>query len=396
MAADNGKTRVLIAAKERGIRDQLRQLVLDNDRYEIAATAVDGQEAVQLAVMLRPDIALVKADLPILNGYEAAEMIGLAAPEIHSVLIGDGQPDTQILRKAMRSGLRAYLPSPVVASDLMDAMDGVMTVGERRSTPEFRVATDPARLPKVVVVTGGKGGIGKTTIASSLAMCLAQRHPGKVVLFDLHTQFGDVATMLNINPTKSLAELVQINEDIDLEMLEGYMVEHETGVKVLVSATGAQSIDAISVANAENTIHALKRAYTHIVIDLPPILHPTTLYVMSHCYQLLLLTTLFDMPTVRDSKGLYDIVVGDYVPKEKVSIVANRVSKYDRLSLADVERIFGRRVDVQVPNDSRLVSAINQGVPFVKAYSRSPLVAAVEKIAEEIIRHEPVSKEEKN
>lgn len=392
MPSQDGKVRVLIAAKERGIRDQLRQLVTSNGKYEVAGTAIDGQEAVQLSVMLRPDIALIKDDLPIFNGYEAAEMIGLEAPDIRSVLVGDGQPDAQVLKKAMRSGLRAYLPSPVVASDLQDALDSIASIGERRSTPEFRTATDPTRMPKVIVVTGGKGGIGKSTISASLAMCLAQQHPNKVVLFDLYTQFGDISTMLNVRPTKSLSDLVQMTDEIDLEMLENHMVEHETGFKVLVSSITAQPIDAISVANAESVIHALKRAYTHIVIDLPPILHATTLYVLSHCYQLLLLTTMFDMPTVRDSKELYEIVVGDYVPSERVSLIANRVSKHDRLSLADVERVFGRSVEAQVPNDPRLVTAMNQGVPFIKAYARSPLAAAIENIARQIIMKEPVVK----
>ncbi|MBI2844116.1 MAG: AAA family ATPase [Armatimonadetes bacterium] len=390
MSSRNGKPRVLIAAKERGLRDQLRQLVLADGSYEIAGTAVDGQEAVQLSVLLRPEVILIKSDLPIFNGFEAAEMIGLAAPEVRSVLVGDGQPDAQILRKAMRSGLRAYLTSPVSEPELREALENLKNIGDRRFTPEYETATDPSQLPKVIVVTGGKGGIGKSTIATSLAMCLAQRFPGKVVLFDMYTQFGDIATMLNITSPKPLCELVQAMDEMDLEMLEGYMVEHETGLKVLVSTTNAQPIDAISVSSAESTLHNLKRAYTYIVVDMPPILHATTLYMLSHCYSLVLVTNLFDMPTVRDAKELYSIVLGDYVPEEKIFLVANRISKYDRLTLSDVERLFGRPVSAQVPNDRRLVSAVNQGVPFVKAYSRSPLVTAVDKIAQDIIHQEAV------
>ena len=391
MTAQNGKVRILIAARERGLRDQLRQLVISDGGYEVVGTAVDGQEAVQLAVLLRPDIALIKSDLPIFDGFEASEMIGLAAPEVCNVLVGDGQPDSQLLKKAMRAGLRAYLPSPVTASDLLETMHSLSTIGERRTTSEYRTATDPGRLPKIIVVTGGKGGIGKSTMATSLAMCLAKHDPGKVVLFDLYTQFGDISTMLNISPVKTLSDLVQTETDIDLEMIETHMIEHESGLRVLISSTNTQPIDAISVAGAESTLYALKRKYTYIVIDLPPILHATTLYVMSHCYHMFLVTTLFDMPTVRDAKEFYDTVVGTYVPEENISILANRMSKHDRISLADVERIFGRPVSAHVPNDSRLVSAINQGVPFVKAYARSPLVAAVDSIATDLIRQNAAS-----
>lgn len=387
----NGKIRVLIAAKERGVRDHIRQLVLSDEKYEIAATAIDGQEAVQLAVLHRPNVVLLNAELPIFNGFEAAEMISLAAPEVHTVLMGNRQPDSQDLKKAMMSGLRAYIPSPLVEAEFYQTLERLSRVGEIKGTPAYQTATDPALLPKLIVVTGGKGGIGKTTIATSLATYLAQQNPGKVVLFDLYTQFGDIATVLNISPQKSLCDLVASSEEIDLDLLEAYMTEHVTGLKVLVSATGAQPIDAISVSDAENTIHALKRAYTHIVVDLPPILHATTLYVLSHCYQLMLVTTLFDMPTVRNAKELYDRLVGTYVAEEKIVLVANRVSKYDKLSFADVERTFSKPISARVPNDPRLVSAVNQGVPFLKAYSRSPLVGAIENIAKNIVNQQPGS-----
>ena len=385
MASRQGKARVLIAARELGVRDQLRQLVLANGRYEIVGAAADGQEAVQLAVLLRPDIALVKIDLPIFSGPEASEMIGLAVPETCRVFVGNGQPDAKVLRKAMRSGARAYLSSPVVASELMETLDNLTRIGNRRSTAEYRVATDPTRLPKLVVVTGGKGGIGKSTIAASLAMCLVEQHPEKVALLDMYTQFGDISTMLNVSPTKSLSDLVLAKDEIDLEALESCMCEHETGVKVLVSSTSVQPIDSISVETAESVVHALKRKYTYIVVDLPPILHATTLYMLSHCYKMILVTTMFDMLGIRDGKELYNLVVGTYVPEDKVAVVANRVSKYDRLTPDDLERTFGRALAAHVPNDRRLVSAMNQGVPFVKAYSRSPLAAAVQRIARELI-----------
>lgn len=378
------KLRVLIAAEERSIRDQIRQYLLDQGNFEIAGTAVDGQEAVQLTMLLRPDVALIKADLPIFSGFEASEMIGLAAPEVCRIILGDGTPDTQTWQKAMTSGVRAYVPSPYSDDQLRQALAGVVSAPNRLSAPEFINATDPTLLPKVVTVTGGKGGIGKTTIAVSLATCLAEKHPGKVILCDFYTQFGDVSTMLDITPRKSLSDLTQTTDQIDLDMLEGYMIDQDGGLKILIASTKSQPIDAISVSDAESIIHSLKRAYTHIIIDLPPILHPTTLYVLSHCYQMLLVTNLFDMPTVRDAKELYDTVAGTYMLEDRISLVANRVSKCDRLTLADLERLFGRKVDVQIPNDRRLVSSINQGVPFVKAYARSPLVAAIHQIIDKL------------
>lgn len=387
----NDRVRVLIAARERELRDSLRETILGNEDYEIAGTAMDGQEAVQLAVLLKPDIVLVNSDLSIFSGMEAAEMIALAVPQTRSVLLGDGEPDDGILKDAMKVGVRAYLPTPVSPNTLLSTLDQLADIAAIRKTKEYRTATNPDLLPKIVVVTGGKGGVGKTTIAVSVAASLAKSHPGRVVLFDLYTQFGDVATVLDITPQKALCDLAKVTNDIDLETLEGYMVEHVTGLKVLVSAIDPRPLDAISVPAAENTLNALKRAYTHIVVDMPPILHETTLYVLSRCYQLLLITNCFDMPTLKNAKELYDKIIGTYVSKEKISVVANRVSKYDRLRVPDVIEALDCSVAAQVPNDPRLVSAINQGVPFIDNYRRSAFVKAVDGIARDIIQRTPIS-----
>lgn len=385
MVSSDHKPRVLIAAKEREARERLRQSVLAGGKYQIAGTASDGQEAVQMAVLLRPDVALIEYDLPIIDGFRTAEMVGLAAPEVRSVLLGNGQPTPELLRKAMSAGVRAYLPAPVDSSDVVSVINSLSAADDMRSTPEYQAATDPNRLPKTIAITGAKGGIGKTTIATSLAMYLGLRYPGKVVLLDMYTQFGDVATMLDIKPQRSLSDLAYSAGEMDNDVLDTCMVEHETGIKVLVCSTTTQPIDSIGTNEIESVIHLLKRNYLYTIIDIPPILHATSLYLAAHCSRVLLITTLFDMPTVSNCMHLYEKLTSSYTPEEKIMLIANRVSKHDRLSLRDVEKLFGRSISVLVPNDPRLVNVVNQGVPFVQAYPRSPLSLAVGKIADEIV-----------
>ncbi|MCE5197652.1 MAG: AAA family ATPase [Armatimonadota bacterium] len=394
MLTRSSTIRVLIAARERELRDHLRLILLDNEGYEVVGTAVDGQEAVQLAVLLKPDIALLGADLPIFGGLDVGEMIGLSVPDVRCILLLNEQPDQQTLKQAMKSGVRACLCAPYDKKDVINTVSSLAGISSRRYTQEYINATDPTRIPKVIVVTGGKGGIGKTTMTASIASCLAESNPGKVAILDLYTQFGDVATMLDLQPQRTLSDIVAVSDNIDLEMLESCMLEHKsTGVKVLTSSITPQPIDAIGVAHAEATLHALKRGYTYIVIDLPAILHATTLYVLANCYRLLIITNMFDMPNVKNAKELLDKVAGTYLPDDKISIIANRVSKHDRLRQKDVETVLGRRVAASVPNDRRLVVAVNQGVPFMSAYAKSPMVEAVKRIANDIIHENPVQKD---
>jgi pilus assembly protein CpaE len=378
METRTSRIKVLIAAKEREIRDQIRrEIVAEEGQVEIAGTATDGLEAVQMAVQARPDIAILKDNLPIFNGMRASEFLSLAAPEVRTLLISEHRPDTEALLEAMRAGIREWVVYPSHDSSLIKAVSRIGSMESIRQSSEYLTATDPRNLPKLIVVSGGKGGVGKTTIATSLAAYLAQVHPGKVVLVDMYTQFGDVGLMMDITPSRTLVDLAPVADEIDQEIMEAYLVPHPTGVKVLIGSSHPEPLDAISPACAENVIHTLKSSYTHIVVDLPPILHPTTLYLLSHAYKIVLVTTLFDLPSVHDSKQLHNTIAGNYVPVEKILLVANRASKTNSIKTSDLEAVFGRKVDAVLPNDNQLILSINRGESFVNAYSHSPLSEAI-------------------
>src|SRR5438270_13575511 len=79
--------RVLLGSHEAGERHQWRQW-LSEAPLEVVGLAQDGQEAVQLALQLRPDLVVLDQELPVLDGFQAAGMISLAAPGTMQVLVG--------------------------------------------------------------------------------------------------------------------------------------------------------------------------------------------------------------------------------------------------------------------------------------------------------------------
>src|SRR5205823_817723 len=103
--------RVLLGSHEAGERHQWRQW-LSEAPLEVVGLAQDGQEAVQLALQLRPDLVLLDQGLPVLDGFQAASMISLAVPGAMQVLVGtaDG-PDA--LRRALRAGARDVVGRPI-------------------------------------------------------------------------------------------------------------------------------------------------------------------------------------------------------------------------------------------------------------------------------------------
>ena len=74
---------------------------------------------------------------------------------------------------------------------------------------------DPVAQGTIITVFGAKGGIGKTTIASNLAVALATEAHQTVALVDMDTRFGDVAITMDIPVERSIADLARNLDNVD-------------------------------------------------------------------------------------------------------------------------------------------------------------------------------------
>src|SRR5262245_47550246 len=134
--------------------------MISREGISLVGMVRDGLEAVQMAVQYRPNAVILTEDLPVIDGYQAASLISAAAPDVKCFLIVESEsPDT--LRKAMRMGVRECLGRPCSPRTALDTAAEVLELDRLRDRPEYQTALDPERFPRIIVVTGAKGGIGK-------------------------------------------------------------------------------------------------------------------------------------------------------------------------------------------------------------------------------------------
>ena len=229
--------RVLIADESRQVTDNIsRRLALEDD-LEVCGTASDGESAVQEALWLKPDIAIVDAGLPGMDGGQTTEMLVQALPGT-GVIMMSMEAENDAYRLAMLAGAREFLQKPFKGDDLVAAVRRVHAFEQRRavSAPAPAVAavlpTAPAdaasaaapprrvrRAGRVTAVVSGKGGVGKTVLAINLAAALAETHPGRVVLVDLSLQFGDVGAALDLPTAHSITDLLAEHGTADADMI---------------------------------------------------------------------------------------------------------------------------------------------------------------------------------
>ena len=116
--------RILLADDHTVIRRGLRALLERQDGFTVVAEAADGREAVETAVAMSPDVAVIDIGMPNLNGIEAASRITEKCPETAVVILSMHVDESYVLR-ALKAGARGYLLKDAPEEDLINAIRAV-------------------------------------------------------------------------------------------------------------------------------------------------------------------------------------------------------------------------------------------------------------------------------
>ncbi len=377
-------TDVLIAEGDPLERNRTRELIVSFEDCKVVGLARDGQEAVQMTLQLHPHVLFIAYDMPGQSSLQTCEMLNTLAPDVATILIADTK-SSEALEASMRVGARALLTRPLDVVAVESLLSNLAEARQRGQSSEMQEWKDPSRFPKVITVTGAKGGTGKSTIASNLAVTLAKQFPGKVALLDMYTQFGDIATMFNIRPKRTLAELEDTYKDLDTELLRNYITTHSSGVDILAAAEYPLPLNAVGPGCVDSLLYLLKRDYRFTVIDLPPILHDTTFHVLAHSYAILLIANLHDVTTVTDTKKFFDALVNSRIPRETIRVVLNRVRRSNLLNAQDVAETINAQVIASLPEEPGISDTSNEGIPYVLKEGNSALSQSLAKMVESLI-----------
>ena len=115
------RIRVLIADDHRLFAEALEAVLSMEERIEIVGRAADGSEAVALTRTLRPDVVAMDISMPVMDGFEAAELIStLEPPPAVLMLTGSNAPED--VDRARRAGAKGYVTKDTIAASLVDAI----------------------------------------------------------------------------------------------------------------------------------------------------------------------------------------------------------------------------------------------------------------------------------
>lgn len=389
--------KILIADDLTETRENIKRLLYFEKDMMVVGEAADGEEAIRETEKLNPDILLMDINMPVMDGITATEKISLKYPKT-AIIIVSVQGEQEYLKKSMVAGAREYMVKPFSSDELVNTIRRVYDFEQKRriQLAEPAVVKQLQSDPQIVAVFSTKGGVGKTTIAVNLAVSLAEATRKRVVIVDLDLQFGDVAIMLNVIPKRTITELIQDLNQMDADLLEGYLVTHPTGVKVLPCPTRPEYAELITGSHIEKILGILKQNYDYIVIDTAPFFNETILSALDLSHQILLIAAL-DLPTIKNVKLGLEVMDSLHL-KGKARLVLNRSSDDIGIKCEDMEENLGLKVKAHIPSDGRtVISSVNKGSPFVISNPNTKVSAGIKELAgmimpgEETLTMEPKS-----
>ncbi|GAA3228538.1 AAA family ATPase [Actinocorallia longicatena] len=354
-----------------GFREHGR--VLPDLRAVAEALAADPAEAV---VVVGPGV-----DLRAVLAFAAARRGD--RPDLGIVLVRE-RLDVGVMGEAMRAGIREVIADRDFPA-LMDACRRCWEVSQE--VQAGRRAAAPVAAGKdgqVVVVFAAKGGCGKSTISTNLAVALAADGRHQVCLVDLDLAFGDVAILLRLTPQRTIVDAIPMVGRMDEVGVHSMLVKHDSGLATVLAPVSPGEAEKVSGALVTELLGVLKKMFDVVIVDTPSQLSEHVLAAMDVADRHLLLAA----PEVTALKGLrvtLDMLELLGYPASARTFLINRADIRAGLSMADMERVIGARVAVHVPHSQDVSGSINRGVPMVLESPGHPVSQAVRQAAGVIV-----------
>ncbi len=373
-------------------RDHLSRLVGLEREIDVVGTAGSGEEAIQQAMDLRPDVIVMDINMPGMDGVAASEIIAERLP-LSPIIMMSVHGEAEHLKRAMLAGAREFLVKPFSADEFSTSIKRVYErdIARREqlqaggaSSASARSGSSPAddiENHQVVAVFSPKGGAGCTTIATNLALALRKETNQRVALIDANLQFGDVGVLLNLNPkTRSVLDAVEGGEP-DRDIVESVIVDHSTGIRVLLAPPSPEGADLVTPAFLRSIVEMLRESHDWVIVDLPSGLNDHTIGVLDLADQVLVVAAL-EITTIKNVRLFLEVADQLEYERSKLRLVINRSDSSQGIRIGDVEASIRRPIDGTIVSDGRLaVLAVNRGVPFVVSHPESPLARDVTNLA---------------
>ena len=292
------------------------------------------------------------------------------------VLALSDNPSVDLIIEIMRAGAKEFVPIPIIKSEFFESVNKLLS--------EFN-ETKKTNNCKIISVFSNKGGIGKTSLATNLALELSKITKENIALIDLNFQMGDITTFLDLKPSFNISYMLEnldkINETFLLSTLEKYK---KTSLYVLADPPYFKQADNIQPRQITKLFNTLKETFSYIIVDAEASFEGKNIAALDNS-DLVLLVSVANLPALRNTQRCLELFEKLGYDKEKVKIIINRYMENDEIKEADVEKVLSKKIYWKIPNNYfAIMTAINKGIPVSEINDSTNIARSYKDLAQYI------------
>jgi len=299
-----------------------------------------------------------------------------------TVVIAIGQVnDVRLYRDLVASGIHDYLLKPLSAGQLRDALTQAQAVFAAPKSNEG----ETARRHITTAVVGTRGGVGASTMATSLAWLFSTEHRMPTALLDLDVHFGTGALALDLEPGRGLTDAIDNPSRIDGLFIERAMIRANDNLAIL-SAEAPINAPLMTDGSAFMQLEEeFRTAFEMTVIDLPRNMLINFPHLLNDA-NVVVLTVEMTLASARDTIRILSWLKTNAAHAEVV-IVANRVQQgVSEISKSDFEASIETKIDFSLPFDGKAAAnAAKLGQTFAEANASAKATDGLRKVSERVI-----------
>ena len=364
-----------------GALDVLRPVVIEMG-WQIEKCAKGGlRNAIQsLSITASPNILMVDLSE---SGDPLNDINALAEVcEPGTVVIAIGQVnDVRLYRDLLASGIHDYLLKPLSAGQVRDALVQAQAVF---SAPKANDGSAVKRHISTAII-GTRGGVGASTLATSLAWLFSTDHKLPTALLDLDVHFGTGALSLDLEPGRGLTDAIENPSRIDGLFIERAMIRANDNLAILSAEAPINSPLMTDGAAFVQLEEEFRHAFEMTVIDLPRSMLINFPHLLADV-NVVVLATEMTLASARDAIRLLSWLKTN-APHAQPLVIANKVQAgAGEISRADFEASIERKINFIVPFDQKAaINAAKLGQTFVDANRSSKSASVIREIASTIL-----------
>lgn len=356
-----------------------------------------SQHPHEFAVVIGPSV-------PVDDAAVFAQWARVHKPDLGVILLRE-TVDAHALSTALRSGMRevvqsrdlaglttavsrARTVSTAIAQTLEDETQAAAQAAADAALSEARARAEAAReeaerpTGQTITVFSTKGGVGKSLMATNIAVSLADQDHS-VCVVDLDVNNGDIAIMLQLTPMRTLNDLAVFRGEIDVDAVETLVTPYSKTLGVVAAPVHLDSPDQASNEDIGTLLDLLAKMYEFVVVDTSGVFDDHALTALDRTDTLVLVGTL-DIPALKGLKLATQTLDLLSFPREKWRFVLNRADAKVGLSAEEYESTLGVKADCKLESSREVLTAVNRGEPLVRAYSSHPNSKAIKAFANSI------------